>query len=214
MLLSGYHFPGTLHLRQIHSTVFKVCTCRSTDMPYEVTRKGKWTSSIPMTRQALGKWSLTRNKEWSFHISLPFHKWGSSSKSIRNVWNSFRIFFKTQLYQEITMWRLWDTGDRGRKAQEKRDEFLLISVYADAGKLSLVFLDTNGGALIYDIISEDCIRGGWWTSIKGVNWILRGKTSLFGKGFPPCFWLGHSLQKALVKYRVKVIIIHVSYLND
>lgn len=32
-------------------------------------------------------------------------------------------------------------------------------MYADTGELSLVFLDTNGGALIYDIISEDCIRG-------------------------------------------------------
>lgn len=32
-------------------------------------------------------------------------------------------------------------------------------MYVDAGKLSLAFLDTNGGALIYDIISEDCIWG-------------------------------------------------------
>ena len=54
-----------------------------------------------------------------------------------------------------------------------------------------------------DTISDDCILGPEGQISNVLTCILKGKTSLFGKRFPPCVWLGHRLQKAHVKYRVK-----------
>lgn len=52
----------------------------------------------------------------------------------------------------------------------KRDEFSLIPMYADTRRLPLV-LNTNGGALVYNIISEDCIlvAGGQVSKVSPVS---------------------------------------------
>lgn len=87
-------------------------------------------------------------------------------------------------------------------------------MYRDAGRLPLV-VNTNGGVLIYNIISEDYTLAAGGQAIKHFTCIFKvEEISLFGKKFTQEFLSGHSLQKPLVKYGVKLTIIYKPILSD